>query len=110
MRRKKNIVIEKQCDFCGSKTSQFVITASHLTFCHEGYVGKTTKDCHEKYLLERMKQNVRNEQLQKEKEKEAKQKEKELQEKKVKGYKTLNKKLKSFYDQFKTPHSKRSYL
>ena len=45
-----------------------------------------------------------------EKEKEAKQKEKELQEEKVKGYKTLNNKLKTFYDHINTPKNKRSYL
>lgn len=108
--RKRKIVIVKKCDYCGSETQQFTITANHLTFCHEGYLGKTTKDCHEQYLLERMKENVRNEQLRKEKEKEAKQKEKELQEEKVKGYKTLNNKLKTFYDHINTPKNKRSYL
>lgn len=109
MALKKKIIV-KTCDYCGSETTQFAITANHLVFCNEGYIGKTTKDCHEKYLLERMLKNVRTKQLQKEKAEEARKKEKELQEKKVRGYKTANKKLKSLYDQFKTPYSKRSYL
>lgn len=110
MVRKRKITIAKKCDYCGSTTTQFVITANYLTFCHEGYIGKTTKDCHADYLQERKKEHVRNEQLRKEKEEKNKQKEKKLQEEKIKGYNTINQKLETFYDQVNSSKNKRTYL
>lgn len=108
--RKRKIVAVKKCDYCGSETEQFVITANHLAFCYQGFVGKTTKDCHEKYLKQKEIEDVRNEQLRKKEEEENKQKEKKLQEEKIKAYPKLNNKLDELYDTLQTPKTKRTYL
>lgn len=110
MVRKRKITIAKKCDYCGSTTTQFVITASYLTFCHEGFIGKTTKDCHADYLEERKKQDVRNEQLRQKEKEENNQKEKRLQEEKIKTYPNLNKKLDEFYNRNNAKKTNRSYL
>ena len=109
MARRKYIAVRK-CDYCGNETERFVITASLLAFCHEGYVGKTTKDCHEKYLKQKEIEDVRNEQLRKKEKEENEQKEKRLQKEKVKAYPKLNNKLDELYDTLQTPRTKRTYL
>ena len=109
MARRKYIAVRK-CDYCGNETERFVITASLLAFCHEGYVGKTTKDCHEKYLKQKEIEDVRKEkekQRLQHKRQEHIQKEKE---EKIKGYTSLNHQLDDLYDTLQTPKTKRTYL
>lgn len=106
----RKLQIAKKCDECGSITEQFLITASHKTFCYEGYIGKTTKYCLDKYLKRKEEENVRKEKEQKSLQQQRQERIQEEKEKKIKAYPDLNKKLDEFYDRNKVKKTNRSYL
>ena len=59
MRRKKpEVVIAPVCDYCGTRSETFVVTANHSTFCRVQTPGfPAEKDCMEDYL--RSKRNAK---------------------------------------------------
>ncbi len=59
MRRKKpEVVIAPVCDYCGTRSETFVVTANHSTFCRVQTPGfPAEKDCMEDYL--RSKKNAK---------------------------------------------------
>jgi hypothetical protein len=51
MKKKRKVVLAPVCDWCKQRNTNFIITASKLTFCLEQTLGeKPIKDCHAAYL------------------------------------------------------------
>jgi hypothetical protein len=73
--KKRQPRIAVKCDYCGSETETFVVTAEHKRFCRIQTIGyPAEKDCHEDYINEKKENQKRllsqkKEQLQEEKEK-----------------------------------------
>jgi len=110
MRKQRHVVMARTCDFCGSETTQFAITANHLAFCNEGYIGKTTKDCHTKYIKQKEIEDVRKKRLQSQQEIQRKKEKEKRKEEKIKSFTSINQKLDEFYSRVGTPKTKRNYL
>ena len=85
-RKKKELVIAPVCDYCGSMTDSFVVSAEYKKFCRHQTAGyPPRKDCMSDYLEE--KKNVQ------EKEKSKKSEKEEQEEKVLVDRKTAIKKL-----------------
>jgi hypothetical protein len=52
--KKRQPRIAVKCDYCGSETETFVVTAEHKRFCRIQTIGyPAEKDCHEDYINEK---------------------------------------------------------
>ena len=110
MRNTRQRVMARRCDFCGAETTQFVITAKHLAFCNQGYIGKTTKYCLDDYLKQQKQKEYELYVRKKEDEKRRNEEAEKIKKEKEIAKPKLNKKLEEFYEQFGVSQSKRNYL